>query len=130
MSDQPLDLEPIVARSHAATGGPWEADEHANIWAPGIVELRWKGAPPRARCVVGAGPAPVIPREADVDLIANAPTDIAALLAEVEAWRTVARQAISDLRLERGRGDVSFEEAVAQAYSQHDDPFGPLGREG
>lgn len=73
----PLDIEAIKARLAAATPGPWrqqlcacgsDCDEHASVKAGGSLV---------ATC------AP----DADADLIANTPQDLAALIAEVERLR-------------------------------------------
>ena len=82
MSD-PLDLAPIRARLEAATPGPWSeagsvpraivAAHNADI---NLLSLYTFGD--------GDGPYAVVASQDDAALIAHAPTDIAALLAEVE----------------------------------------------
>lgn len=78
MADE-LDLEPIRARLEAAAPGPWEV---AKVWGgdwffdgPYI----WDNGPDNT-----GEPAT---DKANAVFIANAPTDIAALLAEVERLR-------------------------------------------
>ena len=76
-----LDLRPIKARLEAATPGPWKA-------------IPWYGFPQEVSpvaevsmigvfsdCPVSGSPAK------DADLIANAPADLTALVAEVERLR-------------------------------------------
>ena len=85
-----LDLDPIRARLAAATPGPWEND------GGGEVGQHWSSPQPLASIVstevscmaycYGGSAAGVI-RDEDADFIAHAPTDIAALLAEVERLR-------------------------------------------
>jgi hypothetical protein len=69
-----LNLEPIKARLAAATPGPWELGE------------RWEDA--SRRIVSGAGLIIATPRSweghYDAELISHAPSDLAALVAEVE----------------------------------------------
>lgn len=69
-----LDLQPIKARLAAATPGPWT--EEAGLWKA-FWGLRrrayWHNDP--------------LGRDEDADLIVNAPTDLAALVAEVERLR-------------------------------------------
>ena len=72
-----IDLEPIKARLEAATDGPWEIDPTAHDWAAGV------------RCL----PCQVsVADTASVEIaefIAHAPTDIDALVAEVERLRAL-----------------------------------------
>lgn len=70
----PLDLEPIKARLAAAAPGPWYVTSE-----DGIGDER--GA------AIAVGPYGVGIDEPDAALIAHAPTDIAALIAEVERLR-------------------------------------------
>lgn len=79
-----LDLQPIKARLAAATPGPWEPAElqgqsrRNSFFSVAVVGRR----------EVRAGiPCQAQPDERDADLIANAPTDLAALVAEVERLR-------------------------------------------
>jgi len=100
-----LDLDAIATRLKAATLGPWE-------WGRDISDARRSDflwirdddlyAPAAAvRDEDGTLDAPSIiitdsgvypPNDGDADLIAHAPEDIAALLAEVEALRTALRR--------------------------------------
>lgn len=83
----PLDLAAIKARLAAATPGPWrqqlcacgsDCDDHASVKAGGSL-------------VVTCAP------DADADLIAHAPQDLAALIAEVERLRAVLDSSSSAL---------------------------------
>lgn len=71
-----LDLEPIKAMLAAATPGPWRSEKYG-IYGPeyGVISdiYDWSEDNPR--------------NNEDMDLIAAAPTTIAALVAEVEANR-------------------------------------------
>ncbi|MCT1459888.1 hypothetical protein M3G03_10130 [Aestuariimicrobium sp. p3-SID1156] len=88
-----LDLTPIKARLNAATPGPWEND------GGGEVGQHWSSPKPLASIVstevscmaycYGGSAAGVI-RDEDADFIAHAPTDIAALVAEVERLQELA----------------------------------------
>lgn len=69
-----LDLEPIKARLAAATPGPWEMQDEYIACPDGDFV-----------CTIVDGGT-----ERDAMLIANAPTDLAALVAEVEALRNPA----------------------------------------
>ena len=89
-----IDLDAIEARLAAATPGPWDTDG-TTVWAYVIVP------DPRDQ----TGQTPIQDRElvaqsggADADLIAHAPTDLAALVAEVRALRAVAKAAGEYLR--------------------------------
>lgn len=76
-----LDLQPIRARLAAATSGPWRAIPWYDLpqeVAP-IAEVSMVGV--FSDCPVSGSPAQ------DADLIANAPTDLAALVTEVERLR-------------------------------------------
>jgi hypothetical protein len=77
------DLDAIEARLDAATPGPWHVeDDHATenqIWT----ERRWE-AGGGASVVDAGGMGP-----ADADLIAHAPNDLRALLAEVRRGRRI-----------------------------------------
>lgn len=70
MSEKPLDLEPIKDRLAASTKGPLEGDCAGRIFEPGGL-------------AIGKAYA-----ESDSQLWENAPTDIAALVAEVERLRS------------------------------------------
>lgn len=78
---EPLDLEPIKARLAAATPGPWESDIY-----PGSENWVYVGG------VRGPGPSLELGADSsgDAEFITNAPTDIAALVAEVERLRAPA----------------------------------------
>lgn len=87
------DLEAIKARLAAATPGPWDTDG-STVWAEVIVP------DPRDQ----TGQTPMQDRElvaesggADAHLIAHAPEDLAALLAENERLRAVAEAALDAL---------------------------------
>lgn len=79
MTAEPLDLDAIRARLEAATPGPWEPESEQD----GDHET-------------GYADAIFIANAADATLISNAPTDIAALVAEVERLRadSVPRSAL------------------------------------
>lgn len=86
---EPLDLAPIEARLNAATMPPW-------------LRTQWSdnGETPR-RVIADHTRCYVITTEgmlanADAELIANAPTDIAALLAEVKTLRTKVLPRVKD----------------------------------
>lgn len=92
----PLDLEPIKARLAAATPGPWEPNIYSE--RPPIVVAMTSHLP-----MVGRnGFREVICEhqsihydsqvEANARLIANAPTDLAALVAEVERLRAEVKR--------------------------------------
>lgn len=88
MSD-PLDIEQIKQRLAAATPGPWDywsvvADGRVEVYVPNgsmdtEVILEFKDFEDCPDCIR--------PASADSDLIAHAPTDIAALINEVEKLR-------------------------------------------
>lgn len=75
-----LDLQPIKARLAAATPGPWTASP--NVQPRGVAAV----AEVNTVLVLSSGPLYGSPAQ-DADLIANAPTDLAALVAEVERLR-------------------------------------------
>lgn len=128
-----IDLDAIEARIAAATPGPWtatyeDADRWTSITGEGysIDGDLWVVCPEVATCEGELGP--------DADLIAHAPEDLAALVAEVRATTAdlavaveVARERgeeIERLRAERRRslaethallGRLSRTEAVADA---------------
>jgi hypothetical protein len=79
MSDEPLDLEAIKARTEAATEGPWD-------WGPLDMTKSGKLAlqAPGMRPIVKAASADVWPSAADAAFIAAARSDVPALVAEVE----------------------------------------------
>lgn len=80
MSD--LDLTPIKARLNAATPGPWAViDDLAVTAAPDV------GGDDACLSIVFPAIVEFTPSAADADFIAHAPTDIAALVAEVESLR-------------------------------------------
>jgi len=76
------DLDAIKARLAAATPGPWETRFLHRVW------MRAREEP--GNLMFGTGPTQ---DWADCDLMAHAPTDLAALVAEVERLH----QAIRDL---------------------------------
>lgn len=98
-----LDLDPIKDRLAKATPGPWavdtakwDPDDHS---APDLV-IRHDGDPSVCNPLYARNVARCYPGDADMDtasgqeqrdtrFIANAPSDIAALVAEVEALRRV-----------------------------------------
>ena len=127
-----LDLEPIKERLAAATPGPW--DFHVLPQSVGITvatihseqgprEKRWTADLPPEIGGVGT--------EKDAEFIANAPEDIAALIAEVERlratviveqnrrqpWVKLAHQNSQEVK--RLRKQV---EAVRAATANHPDP--------
>lgn len=75
-----LDLQPIKARLAAATPGPWEVESSETVDGSFIANMG-----PIMIVPYFQGMAPMM---ADADLIAHAPTDLAALVAEVERLRT------------------------------------------
>lgn len=75
-----LDLQPIKDRLAAATPGPWTASP--NVQPHGVAAV----AEVNTVLVLSSGPLYGSPAQ-DADLIANAPTDLAALVAEVERLR-------------------------------------------
>lgn len=94
-----LDLQPIKARLAAATPGPWTADLNASGMATVAVESSKPSllaslagvAQVNTIMVVSSGPLYGSPAQ-DADLIANAPTDLAALVAEVERLRGAIKE--------------------------------------
>ncbi len=116
-------IEAIRARLAAATPGPWvvehDRNDQPNIY-PADDHDRWIALLPH-QCVTA------IERMANADaaFIANSPTDIADLLAEVERLRSALsdreerlRSALSD-REER-LAALGFEEPDARAYTVGD----------
>lgn len=100
MTDRLTDFElnAIRERLAAATPGPWRA-EYSGITGPVVVDAESIDARDHvARCPHYRG-------QADTDFIAHAPTDVAALLAEVERLRAgwaAAIEAVTDgLEVER-----------------------------
>ena len=82
-----LDLEPIKARYEAATPGPlWRWDTYPSADdgrpCPSLIGAHGYG-------ILSCDGEMNGPKMADADLIANAPTDIAALIAEVERLREI-----------------------------------------
>lgn len=75
-----LNLQPIKARLAAATPGPWTASP--NVQPHGIAAV----AEVNTVLVLSSGPLYGSPAQ-DANLIANAPNDLAALVAEVERLR-------------------------------------------
>lgn len=85
-----LDLEPIKKRLFDASRGPWFVGVRGGAGAV-VVEV--------GDLVVKA-PGPAVEDEADAALVANAPTDLAALVSEVERLRGRTAQLESRLRTE------------------------------
>lgn len=85
---EPLDLEPIKARLDSAPRAPWVGEREGNTdtWR------FWFG---------------FVDGEATAELIAYAPTDLAALVAEVERLRAVATWLAKERIDEHGRHDLS-----------------------
>lgn len=81
-----LDLEPIRARLAAATPGPWFRRQIGTL-APEVAShhtTTWYGSPCTEAVVTHGFHND---NDLDLDLIANAPSDLAALLAEAERLR-------------------------------------------
>ena len=78
-----LDLEPIKARLAAATPGPWIYRNTCEIWDPERPVCEIEGA----SVVPLDNDVKVLPYGQDLNLIVNAPRDLAALIAEVERLR-------------------------------------------
>lgn len=78
-----LDLRPIKARMAAATPGQWIYRNTCEIWDPErpICEIEGTSVVPLDNDVK------VLPYGQDLDLIVNAPRDLAALVAEIEHLR-------------------------------------------
>lgn len=74
-----IDLNAIKARLAAATLGPWRKQ----LCACGL------GCEDSASVKAGGALVVLCAPDADADLVANAPTDIAALIAEIERLRAV-----------------------------------------
>ena len=87
---EPLDLDPIRTRLEAASPGPWRwedwgdppLDHEHNAYTLASDELGLT----KAICTAAEATS-MWKNPADADLIAHAPSDIAALLAEVERLR-------------------------------------------
>lgn len=82
-----LDLDPIRARLAAATPGPWFRRQIGTL-APEVAShhtTTWYGSPCTEAVVIHGFHND---NDLDLDLIANAPSDMAALIAEVERLRT------------------------------------------
>lgn len=82
MTTRMLDLQPIKDRLAAATPGPWTASP--NVQPLGVAAV----AEVNTVLVLASGPLYGSPMR-DASLIANAPTDLAALVAEVERLRGI-----------------------------------------
>jgi hypothetical protein len=86
-----MDLEPIKQRLAAATPGPWRISSGVND-GPTICDFGLGdyeiAIPPRVESNA----------EGDAELVANATTDLALLVAEVERLRWVERSALSVAR--------------------------------
>ena len=83
-----IDLDAIKARLAAATPGPWRHGPETDAKVGNVVDF---GPPPTAPFAVlycADTRDARAQRLHDADLIAHAPTDIAALIAEVEALRS------------------------------------------
>lgn len=111
-----LELDAIAARLKTATPGPWH-------WTDGVGdELRALRATD-GLIVCDFGDATQYyptegsePNDADAELIAHAPEDIAALLAEVAVLRTALRQIAERAQFARAEGAADYGvEALALA---------------
>ena len=105
-----LDLDPIRARLAAATPGPWHA--YGNTLAAEVGRCTCSphyGAHERSCGLEDIGQVV----ERDADLIANAPADMAALIAEVERLRTENEELI-----ERGWADEVFAHSLRGAVQR------------
>ncbi|PWJ22795.1 hypothetical protein ATK17_3964 [Branchiibius hedensis] len=152
MSDE-LDLDAVKARLAAATPGPWEwigdsfddaepfVCTHMTRWdehGPDLVVAADHGK--TVLRAEGADWSAMSGKHADGDLIANAPTDIAALVAEVERLRAIgpnswthavvahmdradkAEAAIGRVRELVESADRASEESLSRVFGGH--PFG------
>lgn len=91
-----FNLQPIKDRLAAATPGPWTVDPNA----PGMATVAVESSKPSLLAslagvaqvntvlILSSGPVCGSPAQ-DAELIANAPADLAALVAEVERLRTL-----------------------------------------
>ena len=102
----PLDLDAIKTRLDAATPGPWA--QHPEV-PRSIVSA---GKPDFSLLALDAppedGPYAVVDSEGDADLIAHAPTDIAALVAEIERLRATMTQIAEEFRGDLWVNDDDF----------------------
>lgn len=90
----PERLAEIRARLEAATPGPWKARRTRTDLAfhvPAMVVWERSEGTTRVLTFVAVCEAALAPNDANADLIANAPTDLADLLAEVERLEQVGR---------------------------------------
>jgi hypothetical protein len=103
MSDTELDLEAIEARLAAITPGKWKFDEAAD--RPLFVDkdnfLVWVGH-------IFEGDVELAMEKADGEFIANAPIDIAALVAEVHRLRQKLNQQAEDDHTQYNPDDLFF----------------------
>ena len=118
-----LDLDPIRARLAAATPGPWEYRPFTEIDPDGAFDLAHVVAddpddPAGDQVSVCAS----IMRP-DADLIANAPTDMAALVAEVERLRVAVWRVreVHSLQVSSVWGEVC--EECVDAYTERHKPY-------
>jgi hypothetical protein len=114
----PDQLSAIRARLDAATPGPWEAGT-----ASCCPDLGWVEGPKGAVCPQFTATKVTHSLDAnDAELIANAPTDLRALLAEVEGLRVERddllawSQRFSDLVGVDGSTEAGLDEAFAKLY--------------
>jgi len=121
MSD-PLDLAPIEARLKAATPGPWRWVAVSGGWDGVAAE----GGPDICRLSLNLG--------ANAILIAHAPTDIAALVAEVRRLQAALQTArVDGARAMRERAAKILDECEAEQDRRDEDGIremvGALGRD-
>jgi hypothetical protein len=107
-----LDLEPIKARLSAATPGPWKR-YYAGIDLDGE-EMWYVGH--NGGTVTIDGVAGDIPYTPDAEFIAHAPSDIAALVAEVERLRKVAEAAAEAIDAKTERDGLSYYGAKPEGW--------------
>lgn len=116
----PVDLDAIRERANAATPGPWEATADGGTirtdhpYPPGTL-------PPASDVIVEDArdfDDPDGPRTDDMEFIANAPTDIAALLAMVDHLKAKHAE-VHELSMRRG-------EEIARLRSELRNKRGPV----
>lgn len=101
-----LELESIAARLKAATPGPWVV---------GVSESREGGAPWPVFRLRDLRPEDLENTQPNVEFVAHAPEDIAALLEEVRALRTALRP--GDDAVETIRQDETVRDAFVDCYT-------------
>lgn len=106
-----LDLEPIKARLAVATPGPWHVEPEDTACGSFVARMPGIYIEPEHQHLAPAGN--------DAALIANAPADIAALVAEVERLRTFIDKAVMprycEMFEELGLGDPTTSVVVEEA---------------